>query len=803
MKNSKNGIISKISTLKINSNKIYPKRNTQKFETPRRTTITKNPLINNTSIKIRVNILNNTEKINSFNNEKRLSKSKSKPKLVKKDSKKSVLTVNKSFYNQTTKNKNKKEETNFNTTVNTFFTTTQNENRYLKTETNDLKTNLITKNKSIKKRKSFGYINLENSNSNNFCLNKKNNATTIIENSKIKKTKSNTNIKINLNKNLNNTINTIKIKKVKSKPILNIKERESNIQKSKNRLSKSAKKLIIKKDKIKEEKSKINNERHSINEFTMKINLNQKSIQVLSPIKPNKRTSNIVNKINNNSEYKKKNSLNLFNTKGKDKNTIKKINLTNKRQNKNTNRKNNKNNNHKENLKNGNNKLINNFERKTSNTRPSKLINKNDNNKKPLDKNKSSKNLKSNNNNDSKINIIKNIDIQQSKENLDSKIKEKTENSDYINKSDKKEKENINSLNLFSKISSNRQNELKENDFSEIKKSPLKKKSLSQKDKIIINFDDLIEFDSKLDNIITSISSLSSLSNEEEKGISNDCSEFFSFYFNSSLNNIFANFFSKKNRIIINSGNNLLFFSIMILYHLSLNKEMLFDLLDDMKYIFSLLKINFFFLGKKIEFYYGDDFPLKCSDLFNQKFAQYISINCTNEIDLISKINKNCCDITERIKLILNYYERSKDRYYDEFSGIFKNLSNLSEKDINSYFFSYLYKNPFNSVKNKINEVNSINLNYAQKKSKSTKKYRNAKPKDNNLLNNGNESDNYLSDNFYSMSCKSEKSDNERELLSVKSYKSTNYFGKLKSDNIPNTTTINMKMMRMEQMLMK
>ena len=122
----------------------------------------------------------------------------------------------------------------------------------------------------------------------------------------------------------------------------------------------------------------------------------------------------------------------------------------------------------------------------------------------------------------------------------------------------------------------------------------------------------------------------------------------------------------------------------------------------------------------------------------------------------------------------------------------------MNEKDINTYFFSFLYINPFNSDNNKINEVNNININYASKKSKNSKICTNPIPNkditssNNYLLNsNDNESDNYLSDNLSSMSCKSEKSDNERELLSVKSYKSTNYFGKLKSDNINSTTTIN------------
>ena len=769
MKYNKDGILSKIGTLKISSNKLNPKNNIQKYITPRQSKIIKEQINTNTSTKIKVNILNNEENINLNNIQKHIRKSKSKPKcMIKKNSKKNFLTVNKSFNNKAAKNKNKKNETNLNTTVNTFFTT-QNDNKYLNTEVNNnSRKNIVLKNKTIKKRKSFGYNNWEIS-TNNDDMSQKNNTMTMtmkMENSLIKKTKSNTNIKINLNKNLNSAINNIKIKKVESK------------EKNKIIPSKSAKKFIIRKDKIKEDKSKISKERHSINEFNIKINNNSKTNQIISPIKSNKKIKNVIN----NSEYKKTNSLNLFNNNNKGVN--KNINITNDITNKN------KKNIHK--------KINKNLERKSTNTLPQKLLNKEENNinKKPLNKNKSSKNLQSSINNN-KINhkqkykkIKRNKEQTNENTNKNLKTLENQENNDYLTKNDnnKTNKENINLLNISPKTSpktsSNRiintNNKIKlESDFDEIKKNPLPKKSLSKKAKIIINFDDLIEFDSKLDSIITSLSSLSSLSNDEKILLSNDCSEFFSFYFHSSLNNIFANFFSLKNKIIIISANNLLFFSVMVLYHLSLNKKMLKDLLDDMIYIFSLLKINFFFLVKKIEFYYKDDFPLKCSDLFNQKFVQYISINCSNEIDLISKINKNCCNISERMKLIMNYYERNNDKYYDEFSGIFKNLSSLEEKDINSYFFSYLYINPFNSENNKINEVNNININYANKKGNKQI-----------ILNSDNESDNYLSDNF-SMSYKSDKEDNERELLSVKSYKSTNYFGKLKSNNIPDTTTIN------------
>ena len=764
MKNTKNGIISKINTLKINSNKLYPKKISQNFITPRQTTLLQKSQNSNTSTKIRVNILNNEENINSNNIQKKR-KSKSKPKISQKDSKKSLININKSFFNKTAKNKNKKNDINYSTTINTFFTT-QNDNKYISTETINSKKEITIKKKHIKKRQSFGYNNWENTNTNNEETKKNKTMTmSIKDNSTIKKTKSNTNIKINLNKNLNNnTINN------------NMNTIKNN--KNKTRGSKSAKKLLIKKEN--KEKTKINNERHSINESNIKINLKPKINQVLSPIKPNHKQNNL----NNNSEYKQRNSLNLIN---KNSNKIKKENLAENKKNKNMNSNNNKQ------KKNTDITIKRNNERKSTNNRPNRIIlnkeSKEDNNKKLINKNKSSKNLKFkiNNNTNNKINKTSaktnpGKNKEQTKENKNPKIKE-------INP-DKNEKENINVLNLSQKASSDRQNNILNKkhksleDFSSQNKTPIPKKLLSKASKIIINFDDLIELDSKLDNIIISLSSISSTSNKElNMGLSNDCSEFFSFYFRSSLNSILSNFFSKKNRIIINSGNNLLFFAIVILYHLSLNQKMLINLLDDMKYIFSLLKINFFFLVKKIEFYYDEDFPMKCSDLFNQKFAQYISINCSNEIDLISKINKNCCNITERMKLILNYYERNNDRYYDEFIGIFKNLSTLSEKDINSYFFSYLYINPFNSDNNKINEVNNINSTYNNKKNNTSN--------NNNTINTDNESDNFLSDNLSSMSYKSEKSDNERELLSVKSYKSSNYFGKIKSDNISQTTTIN------------
>jgi hypothetical protein len=375
-------------------------------------------------------------------------------------------------------------------------------------------------------------------------------------------------------------------------------------------------------------------------------------------------------------KLKKNKSLNLFNNNNQDQKSKNKI--INSKNNNNKTKKIIKNNSNKiNNNKNNSNKIIG---RKSTNNKPSQLLNKveKNNNNKYIDKNKSTNNFKINK---------KTTDIKKIKNN---NKKEKEKISEFILK-DKSDKENINLLNSSPKTS-----RIKETNKPELNKKTKsyaqfefddninKKTDLIPKknfDKIIIKFEDLIEFDTKLNSIISSLSSIfnTEISNEET---TNECSEFFSFYFHSSLNNIFSNFFSKKNKLIINSSNNLLFFSIVVLYHLSLNKKMLNDLLDDMKYIFSLLKINFFLLVKKIEYYYQDDYPIYCTDLFNQKFVQYNSINCSNEIDLISKINKNCLNITERMKLVLNYYDRNNDTHYDEFSGLFKNISSLTENDI-------------------------------------------------------------------------------------------------------------------------
>ena len=651
---------------------------------------------------------------------------------------------------------------------------------------------------------------------------------------------------LNFNKKINNKIpnnKDILIEKNKKQikynrnDILDIKNKNSNSS-NKKLLTKTLTKKHFENENnksictINNSKSKINVGRPSTNEMiynSINTNIDTKSIQILSPLK-----SKHIQNIN-----KKKNSINLlgsYNVKKtntitfKNNNIVRANNLKKKNIKMNNDNKNNiiinkkskilNNNNETNNttgtigtifinkeehnlskildIKNNKNKsskylkinqtsnIIDSIESKNidslsncNSTKNKKIIKKNNK------KNKQRKNIKIKN----KIHIIENNKYEDDNKNNSPKINQfvsESPNSPKIPTSEKKKNEGMNkktkSVSYLQKIK-----KVEVEPIGELKKCPLSKKSLKRpklNDKIIIKFEDLITFETKLNDIIEA---LVNKDNINEGGASNECAEFIVFYFHSSLFGIFINFFSPNNKIIIHSGNNLLLLTIIITYHLSINPKMLENLLDDMKYVFSLLKINFLLFIKKIEIYYEDEFPMKYADLLNQKLGQIKITNCSNEIDIISKINKNCCNISERIKLILNYYQRNNDKYYNEFNGIFKNISTVSEKNINNYFYSYLYINPFTLESNKINNINNINSNYnnGRDSSKNFSRICSSISSSSNTSSlkgfDDNDSDNFYNDNF---SYKTEKSEDiEREISSVKSYKSINYCGKLNSNS--------------------
>ena len=275
-----------------------------------------------------------------------------------------------------------------------------------------------------------------------------------------------------------------------------------------------------------------------------------------------------------------------------------------------------------------------------------------------------------------------------------------------------------------------------------------------------IKLDDLIIYDERLNDILVALNN----NNNYEADASNECAEFFVFYFHSSLQKVFPLFFSIKNKIVIESANNLTLLAIIITYHLSLIKEILREVIHMVTNIFSLLKMNLYLNVKKIQISYGEDFIQK-NNFYFKTFNYYLRAqNLINikEDDIIFKIDHNCRLITNDLKKIIKIYQQINNFYYNDFIALFNNISVLSEKDLKDYFYARLY--------------GFVNSNGQEKKNIAKKrKLSITKTKNNNGLYNKNGIDSDYNDNNNNL--------DNADVISVKSSKSSHYYGKIDKHN--------------------
>ena len=233
------------------------------------------------------------------------------------------------------------------------------------------------------------------------------------------------------------------------------------------------------------------------------------------------------------------------------------------------------------------------------------------------------------------------------------------------------------------------------NNYKYIYLSPKNEKMNQEKntndDNVEIKLDDLILFEEKLNDIYIALKT----KNVYEGGASEECSKFISFYFHSSLKNNFTYFFNGMNKVIIKSAINLILYTIIISYHLSLNPAFLKKLNQKLKNIFSLSKLNLYLFIKKIQLFYGEKFTKK-NDMYFRNF-NYILIqkgifNC-NESKIVKIVNKNCYEIVSYLDKILDFYKSAENNYYQDFIEIFSSISKINEIDIHNYFYSHLFLN--------------------------------------------------------------------------------------------------------------
>ena len=240
---------------------------------------------------------------------------------------------------------------------------------------------------------------------------------------------------------------------------------------------------------------------------------------------------------------------------------------------------------------------------------------------------------------------------------------------------------------------------------------------------IDIKLEDLIFFEERLNDIIIAINqgnlnnnNNNYSNNKSDIGASNECYEFFVFYSNSSLKYKIPSFFREENRVIIQSAINLKLFIIMITYHLSLNPNLLFKFLEDLKFVFSLLKQNLYLFIKKLIIFYGEAFILQ-NEMYFKNFNYILSRNGFNNLtekEIKELIYQNCTSIAKNISSILNLYKILGEPFYFDFYEIFCILSQITEKEINNYFCTYLFgaktpKNLYPKNKNSNNNLNNLN----------------------------------------------------------------------------------------------
>ena len=298
-----------------------------------------------------------------------------------------------------------------------------------------------------------------------------------------------------------------------------------------------------------------------------------------------------------------------------------------------------------------------------------------------------------------------------------------TDNNNYVNKI---------LDNSISNMVDNNQNKVTNNfrkTFLNNENSPfIELKDNMEKDNIFINnniyysdtkikLDDLIFLEGRFNDIIIEIDKIK---NNININILNGCSEFFLFYFNSSLKNKFEYFFSEQNHIIIHSAFNLILYMIIVTYHLSLNPSMLIKSILILQKIFDLLKINLYLFIRKIELYYGDIFCSKNEIYFN-KFNYFLITNGIydlSEKDIIDIICKNSVFVVNDAKNILNYYKTINNIYYSDFQKMYLSLSKMTEDELNNYFYNNLlfqYEENLNNINNYNyninNDINETNIN--------------------------------------------------------------------------------------------
>ena len=300
---------------------------------------------------------------------------------------------------------------------------------------------------------------------------------------------------------------------------------------------------------------------------------------------------------------------------------------------------------------------------------------------------------------------------------IENRIYKHKRNNSYVTKLNK----NINNLD---NINFNNENKKKQ-DYSNNKLIKGRNYSNSSKKSLLnyslfisnlIKIEDILLISQRIEVIYKKINCQNILYDE---GVSQECFEYWIFYFNSSLPENYTSYFSNVHHVIVKSSNNLELFTIILAYHLSLNSKTYKNYKMILGEIFPLIKKNFLLIIRKLinEIYEKEDeMFLSNNQIYLNKINEILNDNNQKEKyekEIISNIIDNSKLITEYIKIILTQYQNDNKINGKELIILFNNLSKLPNKAINEFFFDKIFHigDKEGSITNiiKLNNISNIN----------------------------------------------------------------------------------------------
>ena len=236
----------------------------------------------------------------------------------------------------------------------------------------------------------------------------------------------------------------------------------------------------------------------------------------------------------------------------------------------------------------------------------------------------------------------------------------------------------------------------------------------------VIKIEDILFISERLDAILKKINEKNLFNEITNDGCaSQECFEYWTFYFDSSLLDNYTKYFSNVHHVIIKSSNNLELFCIILTYHLSLNPKFFMSYKSILAQIFPLIKNNLMLIIRKVinDIYkYEDKEYIQMNYSSLKKINQMLNDNVIiedSEKTIISTIIENSKKIVELIKLILTKYQNENQIQGSELTILFNNISKLPNTAINEFFYDkILYiPNKEGAIMNtsNINQISTIN----------------------------------------------------------------------------------------------